>query len=65
MYAFYSEKQRPYTGIVIWNSKDGKEIECTEVSKTMEHESQFDDVKFLGEVETYVRRKETMHFQLT
>lgn len=54
-HAWYSDKQRKIAGVVIYLTKDGKEILCTEVTVGKENFSKFDDKIYLGEVYKFVR----------
>ena len=39
----------------VYATKDGTLVRASMVSDTMEHGASFDDIKYLGEVETFVR----------
>ncbi len=45
-------KDGPYK---VYVTKDGTLVRASMVSDTMEHGANFDDIKYLGEVETFVR----------
>ena len=45
-------KDGPYK---VYATKDGTEVRASMVSDTMEHGCGFDDVKYLGKVDTFVR----------
>ncbi len=45
-------KDGPYK---VYATKDGTLVRASMVSDTMEHGASFDDIKYLGQVETFVR----------
>lgn len=56
LYGWFSVQQSKVTGIVVYKDANGKEIECSLVTSTPENVTKWDDIAFLGEVTTYIRR---------
>lgn len=64
LYAYYSEKQKEYKKLyfIYKNDKD-EDIICTEVRTEKKESLDFDDFKFMGEVESYKRSLCTNNIQ--
>ena len=57
MYAWFSKKQEGLTGIVVYETDDGSQVECTEIAPTEGFISSWDDAEYRGEVQRYVTRR--------
>lgn len=56
-YAWYSVQQAAISGVVIYRTADGKEIEATTISSNKDsHGTKWDDIAYVGEVATFDRR---------
>lgn len=53
-HAWWSDKQRKIYGEWIYRAPDGRNVNCTCVSETLEEGPKFDDTRYLGEVVEYV-----------
>lgn len=56
LYAYYSEKQKDHRKLYfIYTNHKGEDVICTEVRTEKKENLDFDDFKFIGEVESYKR----------
>ena len=55
-WAWFSEKQRIISGTVFYRGLDGREIEATMVSGSINHGTNWSDIRCLGQVQGYLRR---------
>lgn len=53
MHAWYSEQQKQENGYTIWTDKDGKEVIATNITRTKETLSKWQDLQYVGEVEKF------------
>lgn len=57
LHGFYSVKQSKVTGVVVYKTPDGKEVEVTSVHDDRNnHGIMWDDVAYIGVVSSYVKR---------
>jgi len=56
MHAWFSKKQAPLTGIVVYARADNSVVECTEVSESATYTANWDDAEYRGSVVRYVGR---------
>ena len=55
-YGWYSVRQSKICGVIVYKTADGKEVEVTTVSPTMDHMTHWDDISYVGPVTDFVRR---------
>lgn len=56
MFGFYSVKQAKMSGVYLYSTDDGKEVEITHISTSMEHGTKWDDIAFVGKVVDLIRK---------
>lgn len=57
MHAWFSQKQKQLAGSSIYKTLTGDDVEVTHVAQNLQDGPAWDDAKYLGEVETWVRMK--------
>lgn len=56
MHAWYSQKQSLTCGVVIYANAEGRLIQATSITNDQDHHTGWDDIQYMGEVETFVER---------